>query len=68
VSELATVRTAAGLVPYLAAVEARLADVVAGYPGTVAAVGTDALAGEGEGDLDGEPGLARRRGPRDHKE
>lgn len=47
-SAIETVRSAAGLAEYLDAVEARLADVVEMHPGTVAAVGADALAAGGK--------------------
>jgi len=45
---LETVRSAVGLTEYLDAVEARLAEIVEEHPGTVAAVGTDALAAGGK--------------------
>ena len=45
---LETVRSAVGLSEYLGAVEARLADVVEAHPGTVASVGSDALAAGGK--------------------
>jgi geranylgeranyl pyrophosphate synthase len=48
VSAIATLRTTPGLASYLATVEARLAHLVAGYPGTVAAVGAEALAAGGK--------------------
>jgi geranylgeranyl pyrophosphate synthase len=48
VSSIAVVKAAPGLRPYLDAVEERLAAVVARYPGTVAAVGADALAAGGK--------------------
>ena len=47
-SALETVRSAVGLPEYLDAVEARLAAVVESHPGTVAAVGADALAAGGK--------------------
>lgn len=47
-SVLAGVRTIAGLAEYLEAVEATLADVVAGHPGIVSSVGEDALAAGGK--------------------
>jgi geranylgeranyl pyrophosphate synthase len=48
VTALETVRSAVGLTEYLDAVEARLAEIVEEHPGTVAAVGTDALAAGGK--------------------
>ena len=47
-SALATVRDVEGLGGYLAAVEERLAAVIGEHPGTVAAVGSDALAAGGK--------------------
>ncbi len=47
-SALATVRDVEGLGSYLAAVEERLAAVIGEHPGTVAAVGSDALAAGGK--------------------
>ncbi|MGL6279504.1 MAG: polyprenyl synthetase family protein [Gaiella sp.] len=47
-SALATVRAVPGLAAYLDRVETRLAEVVATHPGTVAAVGGDALAAGGK--------------------
>ena len=47
-SALETVRSAVGLSEYLDAVEARLAAIVETHPGTVAAVGADALAAGGK--------------------
>jgi geranylgeranyl pyrophosphate synthase len=67
-SALETVRTAAGLDEYLAAVEERLAEAVSAYPGVVAEVSADALAAGGKrlrpalaflsAPLDGEPPVA----------
>jgi heptaprenyl diphosphate synthase len=48
VSALATVKDVDGLAGYLAAVEERLAAVIVGHEGTVAAVGADALAAGGK--------------------
>ena len=47
-SAIGVVRAAPGLRSYLDAVETRLRDVVAAYPGTVADVATDALAAGGK--------------------
>lgn len=47
-SALAAVRAAPGLAAYLDQVEGRLREIVAEFPGTVAAVGTDALAAGGK--------------------
>jgi geranylgeranyl pyrophosphate synthase len=48
VSALETVRAASGLSEYLDAVEERLTAIVEAYPGTVAAVGADALGAGGK--------------------
>jgi geranylgeranyl pyrophosphate synthase len=48
VSALDTVRAATGLAEYLDAVEERLAAIVEAHPGTVAAVGADALSAGGK--------------------
>ena len=48
VSALETIRAADGLAEYLVAVEERLELIVAAHPGTVAAVGADALAAGGK--------------------
>jgi geranylgeranyl pyrophosphate synthase len=48
VSALAAVRAAPGLAAYLERVEARLGEVVASYPGTVAEIGVDALTAGGK--------------------
>ncbi len=47
-SSTATIRSAPGLTTYLEAVESRLQVAVASHPGTVAAVGADALAAGGK--------------------
>ena len=47
-SALETIRAVDGLAEYLVAVEERLELIVAAHPGTVAAVGADALAAGGK--------------------